>query len=117
MVNSEGLKLLTNREEDVVRLLSEGMQNREIASELKLSEHTVKNYIFHIFDKLGVSSRVELVMYAVSSSKGIQTVSVPKNSQEDGQAGDSGVVGKPSADANLKEVAKASQLQNKKPKR
>jgi DNA-binding NarL/FixJ family response regulator len=45
------------------------MQNREIAKELSLSEHTVKNYLFHIFDKLGVSSRVELVLYAVSSTK------------------------------------------------
>jgi hypothetical protein len=45
------------------------LQNRDIARELNLSEHTVKNYLFHIFDKLGVSSRVELVLYAVSSTK------------------------------------------------
>jgi DNA-binding NarL/FixJ family response regulator len=69
VVSSDGLRLLTNREEDVVRLLSEGMQNRDIARELHLSEHTVKNYLFRIFDKLGVSSRVELVLYAVSSTK------------------------------------------------
>jgi DNA-binding CsgD family transcriptional regulator len=69
VVNADGMRLLTKREEDVVRLLAEGMQNRDIAQELKLSEHTVKNYLFHIFDKLGVSSRVELVLYAVSSTK------------------------------------------------
>ena len=69
VVNADGMRLLTKREEDVVRLLAEGMQNREIARELKLSEHTIKNYLFHIFDKLGVSSRVELVLYAVSSTK------------------------------------------------
>jgi DNA-binding NarL/FixJ family response regulator len=69
VVNADGMRLLTKREEDVVRLLAEGMQNREIAKELSLSEHTVKNYLFHIFDKLGVSSRVELVLYAVSSTK------------------------------------------------
>jgi len=68
VVNADGMRLLTRREEDVVRLVAEGMQNREIATELKLSEHTVKNYLFHIFDKLGVSSRVELVLYAVSST-------------------------------------------------
>ena len=69
VVNADGMRLLTKREEDVVRLLAEGMQNRDIARELRLSEHTVKNYLFHIFDKLGVSSRVELVLYAVSSTK------------------------------------------------
>jgi DNA-binding NarL/FixJ family response regulator len=68
VVNADGIRLLTKREEDVVRLLAEGMQNREIARELNLSEHTIKNYLFHIFDKLGVSSRVELVLYAVSST-------------------------------------------------
>jgi DNA-binding NarL/FixJ family response regulator len=41
--------------------------NREIAELLSLSEHTVKNYMFHIFDKLGISNRVELVLYAMSS--------------------------------------------------
>jgi DNA-binding CsgD family transcriptional regulator len=35
--------------------------NREIADLLALSEHTVKNYLFHIFDKLGISNRVEFV--------------------------------------------------------
>lgn len=72
VVNADGMRLLTKREEEVVRLLAEGMQNRDIAKELKLSEHTVKNYLFHIFDKLGVSSRVELVLYAVSSTKRTQ---------------------------------------------
>jgi DNA-binding NarL/FixJ family response regulator len=68
VVNADGMRLLTKREEEVVRLLAEGLQNRDIAKELKLSEHTIKNYLFHIFDKLGVSSRVELVLYAVSNS-------------------------------------------------
>ena len=83
VVNADGMSLLTKREEDVVRLLAEGLQNREIARELKLSEHTVKNYLFHIFDKLGVSSRVELVLYAVSSSKRMQSASVQDDKQED----------------------------------
>jgi DNA-binding NarL/FixJ family response regulator len=57
---------LTRREESVVRLVVQGMVNREIAYTLHLSEHTIKNYLFRIFDKLGVSSRVELALYAVA---------------------------------------------------
>lgn len=67
IVNADGMKLLTKREEDVVRLLTDGLQNREIAQELNLSQHTIKNYLFHIFDKLGVSSRIELVLYAANT--------------------------------------------------
>jgi DNA-binding NarL/FixJ family response regulator len=53
---------MTKREADVVRLAVEGLSNREIAGELGLTEHTVKNYLFRVFDKLGVSNRVELVL-------------------------------------------------------
>jgi DNA-binding NarL/FixJ family response regulator len=60
---------LTRREESVVRLVVQGMVNREIAEKLRLSEHTVKNYLFRIFDKLGVSNRVELALYAVARLK------------------------------------------------
>jgi len=56
--------LLSARETDVVRCVAEGLTNREVAQRLKLTEHTVKNYLFRIFDKLGVSSRVEVVLYA-----------------------------------------------------
>lgn len=66
VVNANGNNLLTPREEQVVALVAEGFANREIAHELGLSEHTVKKYIFRIFDKLGISTRVELVLYAVS---------------------------------------------------
>jgi len=55
---------LSARETDVVRCVAEGLTNRQIAERLKLTEHTVKNYLFRIFDKLGVSSRVEVVLYA-----------------------------------------------------
>jgi DNA-binding NarL/FixJ family response regulator len=67
LVNAAGANLLSSREEDVVRLLMEGFPNREIARILKLSQHTVKNYLFRIFDKLGVSSRTELLLYAITS--------------------------------------------------
>jgi DNA-binding NarL/FixJ family response regulator len=60
-----GQNLLTYREEQVVALVADGLSNRDVASELGLSEHTVKKYLFRIFDKLGISNRVELVLYAV----------------------------------------------------
>ena len=69
VVDSAGLHLLSKREDEVVQLVAESMSNREISEQLKLSEHTVKNYLFRIFDKLGVSSRTELVLYAVSCAK------------------------------------------------
>jgi DNA-binding NarL/FixJ family response regulator len=69
VVNPEGLNLLSKREEEVMRLVAEGLGNREISELLVLSEHTVKNYLFRIFDKLGISNRVELVLYAVTNPK------------------------------------------------
>ncbi|MGA8213722.1 MAG: response regulator transcription factor [Candidatus Sulfotelmatobacter sp.] len=66
LMDGQGAALLSNREQDVVRLLAEGRINREIARELKLSENTVKNYLFRIFNKLGMSSRMEVVRYAAS---------------------------------------------------
>jgi len=58
--------VLTPREEEVVQLLSEGLRNREIAARLNLSDNTIKNYIFRIFEKLGFSNRVEVVLYATN---------------------------------------------------
>jgi two-component system, NarL family, nitrate/nitrite response regulator NarL len=66
LVNAHGVELLSKRERDVTRCLAAGLTNREIARELKISANTVKNYLFRIFNKLGVSSRVEVVIYAAS---------------------------------------------------
>lgn len=67
VVNTGGRPILTPREEQVVALVAEGFSNREIARELNLSHHTVKKYLFRIFEKLGISTRVELVLYAVNN--------------------------------------------------
>lgn len=71
-VNAGGVSLLSKRELQVVRSLAEGLTNREIAERLHLSQHTVKNYLFRVFDKLGVSSRVELLFMTLSSSGPVQ---------------------------------------------
>jgi DNA-binding NarL/FixJ family response regulator len=55
---------LTTRELRVIAGVVEGRTNRDIARELGVSEQTVKNHLTHIFDKLGVSSRLELALYA-----------------------------------------------------
>lgn len=72
VVNSRGHQILTPREEQVVALVAEGLSNRDTAHELDLSEHTIKKYLFRIFDKLGISSRVELVLYAVNHGDPLQ---------------------------------------------
>ena len=69
---------LTPRERDVVRLVADGMRNQEIAVQLNLSEHTVRNYLLRVFDKLGISSRVELVLYAFSGAGEMADPVVPR---------------------------------------
>ena len=62
----KGATLLTARELRLVQLVAEGRTNRDISQQLKLSEHTVRNYLFRIFNKLGVSTRLELALYAIN---------------------------------------------------
>jgi two-component system, NarL family, nitrate/nitrite response regulator NarL len=61
---------LTRREEGVVHLVAEGLTNRDISKHLQLSEHTVRNYLFRIYNKLGTSNRLELALYAIHRKKG-----------------------------------------------
>ena len=65
-VDARGLDLLSKRELEVVSRAAQGMSNREIAEQLHLSQHTVKNSLFRIFDKVGVSNRVELLFMTLS---------------------------------------------------
>jgi DNA-binding NarL/FixJ family response regulator len=57
--------LLSDREMEVVQLVAQGSQNKEIGKKLFISEQTVKNHLHNIFDKLGVSDRLELALYAI----------------------------------------------------
>ncbi len=69
VINSCGQVVLTPREEQTVNLVTEGMKTCEIATELKVKENTVKKSLLRIYDKLGISNRVELVLYARSHSQ------------------------------------------------
>jgi two-component system nitrate/nitrite response regulator NarL len=78
IVDTRGAGLLSRREQEVVRCVAEGLSNREIAQRLGLTEHTVKNYLFRIFDKLGVSKRVEVVLYAYSMGNTPEAMPLPE---------------------------------------
>jgi len=56
---------LTDRELEVLRLVATGLNNREVAKQLFISENTVKNHVRNILEKLQLHSRMEAVMYAV----------------------------------------------------
>jgi DNA-binding NarL/FixJ family response regulator len=58
---------LTRQECAVLSLLAQGQRNAKIADELCISTRTVENHLYHIFDKLGVGSRVEATLYILQS--------------------------------------------------
>jgi len=66
VINAKGEGLLSPREDQVVDLVAEGTCNREIAQQLGVKENTVKKSLLRIYDKVGVSNRVELVLYALT---------------------------------------------------
>jgi two-component system nitrate/nitrite response regulator NarL len=57
------LDMLSKRQEQVVQLVAQGLTNRDVAAQLGLSQNTIRNYLFDIFNRVGVSTRVELVRY------------------------------------------------------
>ncbi len=58
---------LTDREEQIIRLIADGLTNREISCNLSISESTVENHIHHIYEKLGISNRAQAVVHAFHS--------------------------------------------------
>jgi len=72
---------LTGRERQVIAAIVEGASNKDIAKQLRLSEQTVKNHLSHVFDKLGVSNRLELALYAVHHQllAGTDSTKVPRD--------------------------------------
>jgi two-component system nitrate/nitrite response regulator NarL len=60
-----GRSPLSAREREIVALVAQGYKNKEMAEKMFISEQTVKNHLHNIFDKLGVSDRLELALYAI----------------------------------------------------
>jgi len=81
MVSARGILLLSRREQQVANMVVEGLTNQEIAGKLGVSAHTVKNHLFRIYEKLGISSRMELNLYATSSRERSRRSSI--TTQED----------------------------------
>lgn len=67
-IKAKGIETLTRREHEVLEWMVQGLSNREISDRMQISPHTVKNYILRIFDKMGVSSRAELLFLVLSQS-------------------------------------------------
>ena len=65
---------LTPRELEIVSAVVAGYSNKEIAEYFKISEDTVKHHLSNIFDKLGVSTRLELALFAVNQALPIKTI-------------------------------------------
>ncbi len=63
--NEGRIPALSRREREIVNLVTHGLRNKELAEKLQISEQTVKNHMHNIFDKLGVSDRLELALYAI----------------------------------------------------
>ena len=82
VVDARGKQILSKREEEVASLVADGLTNREVADQLHLSEFTIKNYIFKIFEKLGISTRVELVLYTLGQASADSRYSVSRTPQE-----------------------------------
>ena len=57
--------LVSRREHEIIQLVTQGLKNKEIAERFLISEQTVKNHLHNIFDKLGVSDRLGLALYAI----------------------------------------------------
>jgi DNA-binding NarL/FixJ family response regulator len=81
-VSASGVKLLTSREAEAAALVADGLRNRGISEQMKLSPHTVKNYLYHVYEKLGISSRVELTTRVLEHARTESSGDVPQDRKQ-----------------------------------
>jgi DNA-binding NarL/FixJ family response regulator len=105
-INHKGLELLSARERQVIEYLASGRTNREIAGSLGLSPHTIKNYLFRIFDKLGVSSRTELLYFTMSGPQPEPVEKEKKTEDKFSRLFEAAEAGLPSAQLQLAELCR-----------
>ncbi len=72
-ISAQSLEHLSKREIEVIGCVAQGLTNNQIAGNLGISEHTVKNYLFRIYDKLGVSNRVELLFTIANRTSALES--------------------------------------------
>ena len=72
-ISAQSVEHLSQREIEVIGCLAQGLTNNQIAGNLGISEHTVKNYLFRIYDKLGVSNRVELLFTIANRTRSLES--------------------------------------------
>ena len=66
MAKTVVITALSKREMEIVRLAASGLSNCEVGQRLSLSESTVKNYLVRVYERLGISTRIELILYILS---------------------------------------------------
>lgn len=72
-IDNDRVAMLSKREVQVAERAAQGYSNRQIADQFQLSEHTVKNYLYRVFDKLGISNRFELLFLLLKESNGLSS--------------------------------------------
>jgi DNA-binding NarL/FixJ family response regulator len=70
LVDRYGTRKPSRRQLRVIELVAQGLKNREIATELGIGDHVVRNYLSKIYDKIGVSNRVELALWYEARLRG-----------------------------------------------
>ena len=73
------LSVLTDREEQILKLIAHGLTNKEISRKLSISESTAENHIHHIYTKLGISNRAQAVIFAFQLKVSVLQTEIVEN--------------------------------------
>ncbi len=73
MTKTVVITALSKQEMEIVRLAASGLSNCAVGQKLSLSESTVKNHLVRVYEKLGISTRIELVLYILSYHQSLES--------------------------------------------